>query len=196
MNRKARSGDEQDVFGRWRHVHSWTKRAGATSRVKRGARRRERQEGKVASTFDLYEMLADEARASYDNIGPSLPEMIAEQSATDTQFARRMEAYSMVAFNLDRDKKFREDNGTAFQDAFIEAQREALAEAARQSKAFFFADMPPRSTGQEPEEQEPDYCQVCDRVLVDDDDATHDSEIAGGLVCAGCCPECARVKVV
>jgi hypothetical protein len=36
-------GDEYDVFTRWRKVLCWTKRAGATAKVKRGYRRRLRR---------------------------------------------------------------------------------------------------------------------------------------------------------
>lgn len=44
MTRRTRGADEVDVFGHWRHRYVWTARAGATSRVKRRARRRERYE--------------------------------------------------------------------------------------------------------------------------------------------------------
>jgi hypothetical protein len=37
---------EQDVLTSWRRVYRWTQRAGATSYVKKQARRRERREGK------------------------------------------------------------------------------------------------------------------------------------------------------
>lgn len=40
----ARSGDEYDVIGgHWRRYYCWTQRSGATSKVKRGLRRRERR---------------------------------------------------------------------------------------------------------------------------------------------------------
>ena len=42
----AVDGDEQDVVTKWRSVYCWTKRPGATSRVKRKIRRRERQDAK------------------------------------------------------------------------------------------------------------------------------------------------------
>jgi len=45
--RLIRTGDEQDVLTGWRAVYCWTKRAGATSRVKRRARRRERHEARA-----------------------------------------------------------------------------------------------------------------------------------------------------
>lgn len=46
--RSAIDGDEQDVFTGWRRFYVWTKRPGATSKVKRKARRRERHEAKAA----------------------------------------------------------------------------------------------------------------------------------------------------
>ena len=42
----AKSGDEQDVVTSWRRYYVWTKRPGATSRVKRAIRRRERRAAK------------------------------------------------------------------------------------------------------------------------------------------------------
>lgn len=47
MKRKMKSGDEYDVFTGWRRYYKWTQRPGATSKVKRGARRRERREAKT-----------------------------------------------------------------------------------------------------------------------------------------------------
>lgn len=47
MKRKAITADEQDVVTRWRHLLTSYQRAGATSRVKRGMRRRERREGRA-----------------------------------------------------------------------------------------------------------------------------------------------------
>lgn len=47
MRRRMITGDEYDVFTKWRAVYTWTKRAGATDAVKRRARRRERREGKA-----------------------------------------------------------------------------------------------------------------------------------------------------
>ena len=41
-HRRPTTGDEQDVFTRWRALYAWTQRAGATAAVKRRARRRER----------------------------------------------------------------------------------------------------------------------------------------------------------
>lgn len=46
--RIMRTADEQDVHTGWRKVYLWTQRPGATSRVKRRTRRRERQEAKRA----------------------------------------------------------------------------------------------------------------------------------------------------
>lgn len=56
MKRRATDGDEQDVFGSWRHVHLWTQRPGATSRVKRKARRRERREARAEIAGQLAEV--------------------------------------------------------------------------------------------------------------------------------------------
>jgi hypothetical protein len=42
-----KSGDEQDVLTGARKHYCWTKRAGATSAVKRRYRRRERQAAKI-----------------------------------------------------------------------------------------------------------------------------------------------------
>lgn len=47
MTRRIKGHDEQDVHTSWRRVYSWTKRSGATSKVKRRTRRRERREGKI-----------------------------------------------------------------------------------------------------------------------------------------------------
>jgi hypothetical protein len=44
--RRMKSGDEQDVHTGWRRFYCWTQRPGATDRVKRRTRRRERQEAK------------------------------------------------------------------------------------------------------------------------------------------------------
>jgi hypothetical protein len=44
--RAIRGGAEQTVFTGWRKRYCWTDHAGATSWVKRRARRRERREGK------------------------------------------------------------------------------------------------------------------------------------------------------
>ena len=44
------------MFGPWRHIYVWTQRAGATSRVKRRARRRERSE---AQTYVRNQLAAD-----------------------------------------------------------------------------------------------------------------------------------------
>lgn len=38
-----KSADEQDVMTAWRRFYCWTQRTGATSKVKRRFRRRERQ---------------------------------------------------------------------------------------------------------------------------------------------------------
>lgn len=47
-SRRIITGDEQDVHTKWRRLYCWTQRAGATSKVKRRTRRRERREGKDA----------------------------------------------------------------------------------------------------------------------------------------------------
>ena len=44
--RKMKSGDEYDVHTKWRKLYCWTQRAGATAKVKRRTRRRERHEAK------------------------------------------------------------------------------------------------------------------------------------------------------
>ncbi|MGH9095293.1 MAG: hypothetical protein ACRDXE_09045 [Acidimicrobiales bacterium] len=44
--RRLLTGDENDVHTGWRRVYVWTQRAGATAKVKRRTRRRERREGK------------------------------------------------------------------------------------------------------------------------------------------------------
>lgn len=45
MARRIIGWDEQDVHTPWRKLYCWTQRAGATSKVKRRTRRRERREG-------------------------------------------------------------------------------------------------------------------------------------------------------
>lgn len=47
-HRLSKSGDEYDVHTGWRKVYVWTQRPGATSKVKRRTRRRERREAKAA----------------------------------------------------------------------------------------------------------------------------------------------------
>lgn len=42
-----RSGAEQDVISKHRHVHIWAKRPGVSAKVKRQVRRHERQAGKA-----------------------------------------------------------------------------------------------------------------------------------------------------
>lgn len=44
--RRSLSGDEQDVHGPWRRLYVWTQRTGATAKVKRRTRRRERHDAK------------------------------------------------------------------------------------------------------------------------------------------------------
>lgn len=44
--RRIITSDEQDVHTDWRRVYCWTQRTGATAKVKRRTRRRERREGK------------------------------------------------------------------------------------------------------------------------------------------------------
>jgi hypothetical protein len=46
MKRRRADGDEQDVHSRWRHILAGYQRAGATSKVKRRSRRRERHEAR------------------------------------------------------------------------------------------------------------------------------------------------------
>jgi len=46
VKRKAINGDEQDVTTGWRRLLTRYQRPGATSKVKRGIRRRERREGR------------------------------------------------------------------------------------------------------------------------------------------------------
>lgn len=46
--RLMKSADEQDVHTSWRKVYCWTQRTGATAKVKRRTRRRERTEAKRA----------------------------------------------------------------------------------------------------------------------------------------------------
>lgn len=43
------SADEYDVLTAWRKFYGWTKRPGATSKVKRRYRRRERRKNKDAT---------------------------------------------------------------------------------------------------------------------------------------------------
>lgn len=43
----VRTGDEQDVVGAGRRVHHYLDRPGATDKIKRGIRRRERRAGKA-----------------------------------------------------------------------------------------------------------------------------------------------------
>lgn len=45
-HRKMKTGDEQNVHTGWRRLYCYTQRAGVTSKVKRGTRRRERHEAK------------------------------------------------------------------------------------------------------------------------------------------------------
>lgn len=48
MHRTATiNGDESDVVGRGRAIYCWTQRPGATAKVKRRIRRRERQQAKT-----------------------------------------------------------------------------------------------------------------------------------------------------
>lgn len=44
--RRKPTGDEQDVHTAWRKLYVWTQRPGATAKVKRRTRRRERREAK------------------------------------------------------------------------------------------------------------------------------------------------------
>lgn len=44
--RRKPTGDEQDVHTGWRKLYCWTQRTGATAKVKRRTRRRERMEAK------------------------------------------------------------------------------------------------------------------------------------------------------
>lgn len=46
MKRKAVSGDEQDVVSSWRRYYRYLQRPGATSRIKRQMRRRERHDAR------------------------------------------------------------------------------------------------------------------------------------------------------
>ncbi len=45
--RQAKGWAESDAFTRWRRVLCYMSRPGVTSKIKRGARRRERREGKA-----------------------------------------------------------------------------------------------------------------------------------------------------
>lgn len=46
IKRQIKNADEQDAFTRWRHLYVYLARPGATSAIKRRARRRERREAK------------------------------------------------------------------------------------------------------------------------------------------------------
>ena len=47
MGRRAKpTADEQDVHTSWRRLYLWTQRPGATSKVKKRSRRRERHQAK------------------------------------------------------------------------------------------------------------------------------------------------------
>ena len=46
MKRIMKSGEEYDVYTKWRKVLIWTKRPGAIKRVKRRTHKRERRESK------------------------------------------------------------------------------------------------------------------------------------------------------
>ena len=49
MKRRPKpTGDEQDVHTGWRRLYLWTQRPGATSKVKRRSRRRERHDARRA----------------------------------------------------------------------------------------------------------------------------------------------------
>jgi hypothetical protein len=45
--RPVKDADEQDVHTAWRRLYCWTQRAGATDKVKRRSRRRERHAAKA-----------------------------------------------------------------------------------------------------------------------------------------------------
>jgi hypothetical protein len=46
--RLMKSADEQDVHTAWRKLYIWTQRTGATAKVKRRTRRRERHDARQA----------------------------------------------------------------------------------------------------------------------------------------------------
>jgi hypothetical protein len=46
MKRIVKTGDEQDVYSRWRHILCSYQRAGAVKKVKKRTHRRERREAK------------------------------------------------------------------------------------------------------------------------------------------------------
>jgi hypothetical protein len=48
LKRRIITNDEQDVHTPWRRMFTWTQRAGATAKVKRRTRRRERRDGRCA----------------------------------------------------------------------------------------------------------------------------------------------------
>jgi hypothetical protein len=66
VTRPVKSGDEQDVFTRWRRAYCWTQRAGACKRVKRQANRRERRQ--VGRLVDAE--LAPDDREWMASLGP------------------------------------------------------------------------------------------------------------------------------
>ncbi len=45
--RAAKSAEEADAYGRWRHVLCYLDRPGAVKKIKRRTHRRERREGKA-----------------------------------------------------------------------------------------------------------------------------------------------------
>lgn len=45
--RIVRNGDEEDVFTGWRKIYCWTKRPGATKKIKTIANRRDRHNAKI-----------------------------------------------------------------------------------------------------------------------------------------------------
>lgn len=51
--RIMRTADEQDVHTGWRKVYLWTQRTGATAKVKRRTRRRERHEARAELRSDV-----------------------------------------------------------------------------------------------------------------------------------------------
>ena len=54
--RFTRTAEENDTFSRvWRRRYCYLQRAGATSKIKRGARRRERREGKAETNADYWD---------------------------------------------------------------------------------------------------------------------------------------------
>lgn len=59
VKRKTANGDEEDVFTGWRKLYCWTQRPGATSRVKRAARRRERFEARHEARFERFDDAAE-----------------------------------------------------------------------------------------------------------------------------------------